>query len=133
MELNEVSRQSVTANKTRIEYSLKAGDRIVIYVDPKPNVKVTNWSFDETILNDGRQPPYFIYHVYSMVKERLNFWLEFEHDIANKNGPFFKLAVSVHFLYHQEHYTQDYRDFLDTFPDWTYTTDWFASYESWVI
>ncbi|KAM8714026.1 hypothetical protein ACLKA7_014220 [Drosophila subpalustris] len=132
-ELNEISRQSISANKTRIEYSIRAGDRIVIYIDPKPNVKISNWSVDETVLNDGRLPPYFIYHVYSMVEERFHFWLEFEHDVANTNGPYFKMAVSVHFLYHQEHYTQDYRDFLGTFPDWTYTTDWFASYESWVI
>lgn len=132
-ELEETSRQSIGVNKKRYEYSIKAGDRIVIFIDPKANVKITNWSVDETILRDGRNPPYFIYHVYSMVKERFHFWLEFEHDAKNTDGPYFKMVVAVHFLYHQEYYTPEYREFLSSFPDWTYTTDWIASYESWIF
>lgn len=120
-------------NKKRFEFSLKSGDRIVMYVDPMEKVKITNWSFDETLLVDGHTAPYFIYHVSSMVTEPFNFWLELEHDAANTAGPYFKLAVSVHFLYHPEHYTPEFREFLSTFPDWTYTTDWFASYESWIF
>ncbi|EDW09414.1 uncharacterized protein Dmoj_GI19044 [Drosophila mojavensis] len=132
-ELTELSRQSISLSKKRFEFSLKAGDRIVMYVDPLENVKITNWSFDETILVDGHTAPYFVYHVTSLVTEPYNFWLEFEHDAANTDGPYFKLAVSVHFLYHPEHYTPEFREFLSTFPDWTYTTDWLASYESWIF
>ncbi|XP_030558018.1 endoplasmic reticulum metallopeptidase 1 [Drosophila novamexicana] len=132
-ELTEISRQSISQNKKRYEFSLKAGDRIVMYVDPMENVKITNWSFDETVLVDGHTAPYFIYHVSSMVEEPYNFWLEFEHDAANTDGPYFKLAVSVHFLYHPEYYTSEFKEFLSTFPAWTYTTDWFASYESWIF
>ncbi|KAH8300135.1 hypothetical protein KR044_010398 [Drosophila immigrans] len=132
-ELTEVSRQSISTTKKRYEYNIKTGDRIVIFIDPKANVKITNWSVDETILLDGRKPPYFIYHVFSMVTTPFNFWLEFEHDAENTSGPYFKMAVSVHFLYHPEYYTSEFKEFLTTFPDWTYTTDWFASYESWVF
>ncbi|ALC42479.1 CG10051 [Drosophila busckii] len=132
-ELTFVSQQSLSANKKRYEFSVKTGDRIIIYINPQPNVKITNWSFDETILNDGRRPPYFLYHVYSMVKTPFNFWMEFEHAADHIEAPYVKLSVSVHFLYHPENYTQSFRDFLSTFPDWTYTTDWFASYESWLF
>lgn len=68
-----------------------------------------------------------------MVTEPFEFWLQFEHDQANPDGPYFKMAVGVHFLYHQEYYTAEYKEFLSTFPDWTYTTDWISSYESWVF
>ncbi|XP_062128855.1 endoplasmic reticulum metallopeptidase 1-like [Drosophila sulfurigaster albostrigata] len=132
-ELTEVSRQSINATRKRYEYNIVTGDRIVIFIDPKPNVRITNWSVDDTVLLDGRSPPYFIYHVFSMVTTPFNFWLEFEHDAENTDGPYFKMSVSVHFLYHPEYYTSDFKDFLDTFPDWSYTTDWLASYESWVF
>lgn len=132
-ELTEVSRESINATTKRFTYSMKTGDRLVIFIEPQDNVKITNWSQDETVLNDGHQPPFFIYHVTSMVTEPFEFWLQFEHDQANTDGPYFKMAVVSHFLYHQEYYTDEYKEFLGTFPDWTYTTDWISSYESWVF
>ncbi|XP_034654193.1 endoplasmic reticulum metallopeptidase 1 [Drosophila subobscura] len=133
IELTQVSKASVAANKIRYEFSLRASDRVMIYVDPLAQVKVSDWSFDKTPLDEAHTPPYLMYHIYSLTDEPFDFWVELEHEESNTQGPYFKLVVSEHFLYHKEHYTEDFRTFLDTFPDWTYTTDWFSSLESWVL
>ncbi|ALC42478.1 CG9416, partial [Drosophila busckii] len=126
-----VSQQSLSANKQRYEFRLKGGDRIILFIAPKANVKITNWSFDETILTDKHSPPYFVHHVNAMIKTAYNIWLEFEHDATHVEAPYMKIAMVQHFLYHPESYTPAFKDFLKTFPDWTYTTDWFSSYDSW--
>lgn len=103
----------------------------MMYIEPYDHVRVANWSMDQTPLIEEHLPPYLIYHVYSQTEDPFDFWIEFEHDESNTEGPFFKLVVVQHFLYHQEYYTDDYKEFLATFPDWTYTTDWFSALESW--
>lgn len=117
----------------RFEYSLKSCDRVMMYIAPFDGVRVTNWSFDRTPLDEGHTPPYLVYYLYSLIEEPLDFWVELEHEASNTAGPYFKLVVNEHFEYHPEHYTEDYKQFLATFPDWTYTTDWFAALESWVV
>ncbi|KAM7344082.1 endoplasmic reticulum metallopeptidase 1 [Cochliomyia hominivorax] len=117
--------------KIRYDFSLKAADRVVIYVDPLDKVKVLNWSFDTTPLTENYKTPYFIYHVYSMDDTPLKFWLEIEHDAAYEEGPYLRLGIGAHFLYHTHIYTKEFQDFLKSFPEWTYTTNWVASYDSW--
>ncbi|XP_030388598.1 endoplasmic reticulum metallopeptidase 1 [Scaptodrosophila lebanonensis] len=132
-ELTPGIKQSIGDNKIRYEFSLKSVDRVVMYILPLEETKIINWSFDKTQLEEAHKPPYFIYHVYSLVEHPLDFWIELEHEAGNTAGPHFKLAVGAHFLYHQQSYTEEYREFLNSFPKWAYTTDWFASYESWIF
>ncbi|XP_032306435.1 endoplasmic reticulum metallopeptidase 1 [Drosophila ananassae] len=131
IDLTLVSKEAQTPNKLKYDFSLKASDRIMMYIEPYDHVRVANWSMDQTPLIEEHLPPFLIYHVYSQTEDPFDFWMEFEHDESNTEGPFFKLVVVEHFLYHQEYYTDDYKEFLATFPDWTYTTDWFSALESW--
>jgi len=131
--LTQLSKQSLDGNKVRYEYNLRASDRVMMYIDPLDNVKVTDWSFDHTPLVEKHTPPYLIYAIYSQTEEPLNFWVELEHEEGNTDGPYMKLVVSEHFQYHPEYYTEEYKEFLATFPDWTYTTDWFSALESWIV
>ncbi|XP_065367160.1 endoplasmic reticulum metallopeptidase 1 [Calliphora vicina] len=120
-----------TNTTIRYNFSLKSADRIVIYIDPLANVNVRNWSFDPIPLQTNYKPPYFIYHVYSMVDTPLEFWIEIEHDTLLVEGPYLHLGIGAHFQYHTHTYTAEFQDFLKTFPDWSYATNWAASYESW--
>ncbi|KAH8400842.1 hypothetical protein KR009_001399 [Drosophila setifemur] len=132
--LTQVSKTSLGGNKVRYEFNLKASDRVMMYIAPLDQVKVTSWSFDKLPLEEEHTPPYLIYHIYSFVEEPFEFWVELEHTESNKEAePHFKLVVVEHFIYHQEHYTEEYQQFLASFPDWSYTTDWFSALESWIV
>ncbi|KAH8270869.1 hypothetical protein KR018_008075, partial [Drosophila ironensis] len=133
IDLTLVSKQALENNTLRYEFSLKASDRVMMYVEPLEGVSVTDWSLDKTPLDEKHSPPYLLYHIYSQTEDPFDFWIDFGPYNSNTEGPYFKLVVVEHFLYHHEHYTDDYNQFLETFPDWTYTTDWFSALESWIF
>ncbi|KAH8270811.1 hypothetical protein KR018_005495, partial [Drosophila ironensis] len=133
IDLSLDSKQSFDDNTVRYDFSLKSNDRLMMYVAPLENVSITDWSLDTTPLNGTYSPPYLIFRLSAQIEDPFEFWIKIQHDEGNTNGPYFKLVVVEHFLHHQEYYTDEYQQFLATFPDWAYTTDWFAALESWIF
>ncbi|XP_054738883.1 endoplasmic reticulum metallopeptidase 1 [Anastrepha obliqua] len=129
-ELKLTSKVYVTATRVRYGFSLKSADRIVVYIEPYPNTKVIDWSFNKTPLNENYTTPYFIYHLYSMDERPMTFWIEVERGSADYEGATLRLGVGVHFMYHEAYYTDEFKEFLNSFPEWSYAIHWFASYES---
>lgn len=127
------SKQQLTGDKWRYDFSLKGCDRVIMYIEPFDNVSITDWSLDKTALEEKHTPPYLVFRIYAQTEEAFSFWIELEHKDDNAEGPFFKLVIVEHFIYHQEYYTEEYKNFLATFPDWSYTTDWFAALESFIF
>ncbi|XP_055917039.1 endoplasmic reticulum metallopeptidase 1 [Eupeodes corollae] len=122
----------LTPTKVRFEFTLSGPDRTVVYIGPLEGVKVTDWSFNRTPLEDAKyKPPYFIYTTYSKELIPLNFWIELERSNELWEGPTFKLAVGGHLMHHEKHYTKEYKKYLASFPEWVYPTAWVASHESW--
>ncbi|XP_037954984.1 endoplasmic reticulum metallopeptidase 1 [Teleopsis dalmanni] len=132
-ELKLLKKEYLPNAKIRFEFSVKAADRIVIYIDPYSGTKVTDWSFDDTPLKENFATPYFVYHVYSMDTTPLYFWIEFERDSPTYEGPTFRIGVGAHFLYHENDFTEEYKTFLKSFPEWSYATKWIASFNSWMF
>lgn len=64
--------------KIRYEFSLKAADRVVIYIDPHAGNTISNWSFNRVLLDEDYEAPYFAYHVHSMAEAPFEFWIEVE-------------------------------------------------------
>lgn len=77
-ELKLVSKVYESDTKCRYHFSLRAGDRIVIYIEPQNGNKIVDWSFNKTPLDEGYATPYFAYHVYSMDETPFLFWLTVE-------------------------------------------------------
>ncbi|XP_061401283.1 endoplasmic reticulum metallopeptidase 1 [Musca vetustissima] len=129
-ELKLLSKTYQGPTKLLYQFSLKAADRVVIYIEPHAGNKIVNWSFNRVPLDEGFETPYFAYHVYSMDETPFRFWIEVERD-AILTGPSFRLGIGAHLLYHTHTYTTEFKDFLTSFPDWAYPTHWVAAYESW--
>lgn len=94
-ELKLTSKTYITETRVRYGFSLKSADRVVIYVDPYPNTKVVDWTFDKTPLNSNFSTPYFVYHVYSMDDRPLDFWIEL--DVSAKFINYFYFLSSKNF------------------------------------
>lgn len=77
-ELKLTSKIYITETRVRYGFSLKSADRVVIYVDPYPNTKVVDWTFNRKPLKNNFSAPYFVYHVYSMDDRPLDFWIELD-------------------------------------------------------
>ncbi|CAD7014588.1 unnamed protein product [Ceratitis capitata] len=120
----------ITDTRVRYGFSLKSADRVVLYVDPYPNTTVADWSFDLTPLKSKFPTPYFVYHFYSMDDRPLQFWIEMDRGSTDYEGGTLRLGIGAHFLYHEDQYTEEFKGFLDEFPEWSYPIDWVASFES---
>lgn len=129
-ELKLTSKIYITETRVRYGFSLKSADRVVIYVDPYPNTKVVDWTFNRKPLKNNFSAPYFVYHVYSMDDRPLDFWIELDRGSPDYKGAALRLGIGAHFLYHAAYYTEEFIEFLKQFPEWSYPIDWLASYES---
>lgn len=129
--LKLISRENITETSIRLSFSLDSTDRVVIYVDPLAGVKVNDWSFDRTLIDQPYQSPYFIYHVDALVTEPFEFWIIVERDSQLLEGPSMRLGVGAHFSHHSYMYTQEFSEFLKSFPAWAYPTTGVAYFESW--
>ncbi|XP_013111716.2 endoplasmic reticulum metallopeptidase 1 [Stomoxys calcitrans] len=121
-------------NETHLIYSfsLRAADRVIINIEPHDKNKVVDWSFNRGMLDEpGYEPPYSAYHLQSMDDSPFQFWIQIERETPTLEGPHFRIGIGAHFLYHTHTYTQEYKDFLASFPEWAYPTHWTASYECW--
>lgn len=77
-ELTLTSKVYTDSGNIHYKFSLKAADRVVIYIEPHSNNKVVDWSFNKVLLDEGYEAPYFAYHVYSMDDTPFEFWIEIE-------------------------------------------------------
>ncbi|XP_017474392.1 PREDICTED: endoplasmic reticulum metallopeptidase 1-like isoform X1 [Rhagoletis zephyria] len=129
-QLKLTSKVYITNRRVRYGFSLKSADRVVIYIDPYPDAKVVDWTFDKTPLKNNYSTPYFIYHMYSMTESPLQFWIEVDRHAAANESAALRLGIGAHFQYHESYYTDEFKAFLKRFPEWSYPIHWSASFES---
>lgn len=56
--------------------------------------------------------------------------LYFQRGSPDYEGAALRLGIGAHFMYHEAYYTEELKEFLKLFPEWSYPIDWLASYES---
>lgn len=121
-----------------------------LFIQPLEGSELTAWSFPLEPLEKKMGPPYFIYYSYALNNRALKFTLEFEvtlrsfywliHELINiylqsesNNIRNFEVGVIGHLTHHQRLYNDEFKEFLKSFPKWTYVANWMSSYESWIF
>lgn len=77
-ELVLTSKEYYNTTKIRFNFEVKGVDRIFITVEPLPNRKLTDWSFNRTPIEKQHSTPYYTYNIQSMIETPLVFWIEIE-------------------------------------------------------
>ncbi|XP_055702540.1 endoplasmic reticulum metallopeptidase 1-like isoform X2 [Phlebotomus papatasi] len=118
----------------RLAFQVDGPSRMAIYIAPAKGLKITNWSFHPDI-PQWRIPGmpdrtgYFIARTAGKTNRPYSFWIELDTPTDwPENTPQVSIGIVGHFTYHDEQITQDFRRFLDSFPDWAEVTPWMVGY-----
>ncbi|XP_055917041.1 endoplasmic reticulum metallopeptidase 1 isoform X2 [Eupeodes corollae] len=126
-----ISKEAVSATNIKFQIEISGPDHMGIFIQPLDDANLVDWSFDKEPIDQQYTPPYFVYFSYGLDPAPLKFYLEFERYSPDWEGPTFDMAVIGHLVHHEIHYTDEFRGFIKTFPEWSYPTAWTSSYQSW--
>lgn len=133
-QLNLTSKRLISDTVISYELELKGPDHMGVFIKPLQEAKVISWSFHSTPLLLNWKPPYFIYFSYGKDASPLKFWLHIEKSPnLNVKEKLLEIGISGHWNHHDHLLTNDFKEFLNSFPEYAYVTAWPASYESWVL
>lgn len=76
LELLKKFRNSTDHLLTTFEFMLSGPDHMGIFVGSKSGSKITNWSFNKTMIQNSWEPPFFIYFSYGKDASPLKFFIE---------------------------------------------------------
>ncbi|XP_065367014.1 endoplasmic reticulum metallopeptidase 1 [Calliphora vicina] len=130
--LNSITDLEV-ASKKRFEFQLQGPDHMTIFIDLKGQANLIDWSFNDTMITEKWQKPYFIYFSYGKDGRALIFTIDVEKTIETFNTPTLEIGIGGHWIHQETQHTQKYQKLLDDFPDHASISEWAASYESWLF
>ncbi|XP_037035530.1 endoplasmic reticulum metallopeptidase 1-like isoform X2 [Bradysia coprophila] len=122
---------SLTSSSSRFEFELSGPDHMVLSISPLEGNTLLSWSFlDKTPVSRswGNRALYFMMLVYGSDNSPISFDLVIEK--SSSEGPSFDIAIVSHFTYHKDGDTVEYKEFLESFPDWAHLTSWTSTYDS---
>ncbi|XP_055837180.1 endoplasmic reticulum metallopeptidase 1 isoform X1 [Episyrphus balteatus] len=129
----ELLAKEVTPSSARFDFKLSGPDHMTIFIGTKNDAKVKNWTFNDTSIRENWEQPYFIYFSYGVDSTALQFFVEIEKTGGNFSEPNLEIGIGAHWVHDNAQKTKDFQEFLDSFPVWSYVSNWVASYESWVF
>ncbi|XP_059226147.1 endoplasmic reticulum metallopeptidase 1 [Stomoxys calcitrans] len=129
--LRIVSKQMSDPEEVVFELEIAGPNHMSIFIQPLENVTLADWSFTKEPLGENFEPPYYVYFSYAMDPSPLRFQLAFRHEDPDWSGSTFDIAVIGHKVYDDISITEDFREFVASFPGWAHVSSWSGSYESW--
>ncbi|XP_067633939.1 endoplasmic reticulum metallopeptidase 1 [Eurosta solidaginis] len=133
--LNLISKTDleIANNTQRYSFTLSGPDHMTLFIGPQATAKINNWSFNDTILRENWEPPYFIYYSYGKDSSALEFFIDLELLTNNSDTKNLEIGVGGHWIHQTNSRTNKYEKFIQSFPDSTVVVDWVAAYESWLF
>lgn len=112
-----------------------------VFLSPASHMQMVNWTYlDNKVpesgpLWQGDRETYFIFYNYGYNIENKSFTFSvtiYSHEeTVPATEKWLDIALVSHYLFHQEERTEEFRQFIDRFPEWTYVQAWTSTYESW--
>lgn len=119
------------SNNSRYSFTLTGPDHMTIFIEPKAPTKIVNWSFNDTMIRDNWEPPYFIYYSYGKDRSPLDFYIDVETTDSNTQN--LEIGIGAHWIHQAVVRTDGYEKFVQSFPNYAVVADWPAFYESWLF
>ncbi|XP_037955885.1 endoplasmic reticulum metallopeptidase 1 [Teleopsis dalmanni] len=117
----------------RYQFALNGPDHMAIFIEPQENTKIVNWTFNQTMLEEKWEPPFFIYFSYGISNATLEFSIDIEKSDLSFDSPSLEIGIGGHWIHHQKTRSESLEKFVQSAPDYWTITDWVASYESWLF
>ncbi|XP_030378121.1 endoplasmic reticulum metallopeptidase 1 [Scaptodrosophila lebanonensis] len=126
-----LNKQSSSLTKVLFTLEVSGPDHTSIFIEPLNGAKLVDWSFTREPIEKQLKPPYYVYWSYALDPTPIRFNIEFDRGSADWSGSTFKIAIMGHRIHDDMFNTEDFREFLATFPPWAHVSSWISSYSSW--
>lgn len=107
-------------------------DHMAIFLSPSHESEVINWSFADEIVPNGfgwdNRITYFIFFAYAIDNSAYDFFVDIRTD-DDFTVPSLDIAITGQYLHHDQLQTDEFRNFVSSFPTWAHVTPWMSSYE----
>ncbi|KAG4075302.1 hypothetical protein HA402_003093 [Bradysia odoriphaga] len=139
-ELTLLSSEMSSERVKRFEFQLIAPDHMVMAISPLPGHEMLDWSLLDFVpsnvqiwnSNVGDRPTYFVQSAFG--SGIMIFTLDIQIESGqNITAPSFDIAVIGHYNHYNDYETDEFREFIQTFPEWAHITPWISSYNSMVF
>lgn len=124
----DVLKTETIGNTKKIHMNIYGPSTTIVFIKPLGGAKLTKWNGSNDLLGKDVKPPYFLNFSYANKAKTFVLEMEFEKGTDDETA---QIAVAGHWVFNEDEFTSEFIDFLDSWPDWSYQTSWFASYESW--
>ncbi|XP_004535852.1 endoplasmic reticulum metallopeptidase 1 isoform X1 [Ceratitis capitata] len=119
------------SNIRRYNFTLTGPDHMTLFIGTKSSAKIVNWSFNDTMLRENWEPPYFIYYSYGKDSSPLDFFIDVESPAADTSN--IEIGIGGHWIHQSMTRPDEYEKFVQSFPNYAFVADWASSYESWLF
>uniref|UniRef100_A0A336M4B8 FXNA-like protease n=1 Tax=Culicoides sonorensis TaxID=179676 RepID=A0A336M4B8_CULSO len=139
-ELNVIAKKTLSDRRSHYYFMISGPSHMSLHISPLPGVKLVGWSFLPEI-NENHQfkwnerDVYFINYVRGLEPQySYEFSLEFElpEDDDWTSEYKFDIALAAQFVHQPSTHTNEFLNFVGTFPTWTtlqYFTNYYVSYQ----
>ncbi|XP_037895181.1 endoplasmic reticulum metallopeptidase 1 [Glossina fuscipes] len=127
------SNQLVDPFQINYEFELNGPDHMTIFIDLTDQGRIIDWSFNETMIRENWQPPYFIYFSWGKTGRPLKFTILVEKTLKTLGKPILEIGIGGHWTHAEKMRPKKYQEFVNSLPDYSTLTDWVATYESWTF
>lgn len=116
--------------ENRMLFQMTGVDSMGIFISPMPGIEIEKWSFYDEVIDTGfdwQGRPTYVINYNAGVHSPITFWLDLNVP-QGWTGKMMDIAVIAQFTHHEEERTKDFKDFINSFPEWTHVTAWVSSY-----
>ncbi|XP_053965331.1 endoplasmic reticulum metallopeptidase 1-like isoform X1 [Anastrepha ludens] len=126
---------NASTESVRFEFELQGPSHMSIFIQPVKNVTVSGWSFLPEMLEEPATypPPYHIYFSYGKLSTPLQFYIDLQKNGTDFDVPLMQLGIGAHFIDLDYERDAETKEFLATFPNFTFVNEWPGSYERYIF
>ncbi|XP_032590924.1 endoplasmic reticulum metallopeptidase 1-like [Drosophila grimshawi] len=131
--LKVLNKSIVNSTTVRFEFELTGPSHMSLFIQPYEDVKMSNWSFSLTYLNNPPPKPlsYHVYIGFGIDSSPLKFWLEFSKWNGDFKVPLFQMGVSGHYI--GDEGDEQSQKFKSSFPSYSIVATWPSVYMRYIF
>ncbi|XP_053668905.1 endoplasmic reticulum metallopeptidase 1-like [Anopheles marshallii] len=120
----ETVRRTATSSRIKLKLNLNGSFQSSLLVRPKRNVTLIDWNLTADVpaqLATGGHKAYFILITHGLAGDPVELTLELEADRNPEMAePVVDISVTSNFWEYQQHFTDEFRRFVASFPSWAH-------------